>query len=135
MIMSDKPRHLRCAHAAGATPAPWSCPLVHRFGFEETVLYGEGDHVDHAQPSWSPGGGVMLGSVRENQDEDSWPVPPGTFGAYVVTDEPDGLFARATAAGADVIQGLHGAAQLPRLRGARPGGQPLVFGTYRGEPR
>jgi uncharacterized glyoxalase superfamily protein PhnB len=25
--------------------------LVDVIGFEETVVYGEGDHVDHAQPS------------------------------------------------------------------------------------
>src|ERR1700754_1580537 len=68
--------------------------LVDAFGFEETVVYGDGDVVHHAQLSWPPGGGVMLGSVREGQAEDSWPVPPGTFGAYVVTDDPDGLYAR-----------------------------------------
>ena len=51
--------------------------LVDAFGFEETVVYGDGDVVHHAQLSWPPGGGVMLGSVREGQKEDSWPVPPG----------------------------------------------------------
>ncbi len=110
--------------------------LVDAFGFEETVVYGEGDRVDHAQLSWPPGGGVMLGSVRENHDEDSWPVPPGTFGAYVVTDDPDGLFARATAAGADVIQGLHETDYGSRDFAVRdPEGNRWSFGTYRGEPR
>ena len=42
--------------------------LVDAFGFEETVVYGEGDRVDHAQLSWPPGGGIMLGSVREPSD-------------------------------------------------------------------
>src|SRR5271170_3039560 len=79
--------------------------LVDAFGFEETVVYGEGDRVDHAQLSWPPGGGVMLGSARETGD--AWALQPGTFGAYVVTDDPDGLFARATAAGAEVLSGLH----------------------------
>ncbi len=110
--------------------------LVDAFGFEETVVYGEGDRVNHAQLSWPPGGGVMLGSVRENRDEDSWPVPPGTFGAYVVTDDPDGLFARATAAGADVIQGLHETDYGSRDFAVRdPEGNRWSFGTYRGEPR
>ena len=61
--------------------------LVDAFGFEETVVYGDGDRVDHAQLSWPPGGGVMLGSVREGdtdahgQDQGSTPTRPGTFGA------------------------------------------------------
>jgi hypothetical protein len=28
-------------------------------GFEETVVYGEGEVVDHAQLDWPEGGGVM----------------------------------------------------------------------------
>jgi len=65
--------------------------LVDAFGFEETVVYGEGDRVDHAQLSWPLGGGIMLGSAREPGEDDGWPVPPGSFGAYVVTDDPDRL--------------------------------------------
>ena len=38
--------------------------LVDVVGFEETAVYGEGDVVHHAELSWPPGGGVMLGSVR-----------------------------------------------------------------------
>jgi uncharacterized glyoxalase superfamily protein PhnB len=110
--------------------------LVDAFGFEETVVYGDGNVVHHAQLSWPPGGGVMLGSVRENQEEDSWPVPPGTFGAYVVTDDPDALFARATAAGAEIIQGLHETDYGSRDFAVRdPEGNRWSFGTYRGEPR
>ena len=33
--------------------------LVDAFGFEETAVYGEGDHVDHAELAWPPGGGVI----------------------------------------------------------------------------
>ena len=29
--------------------------LIDAFGFEETVVYGDGDRVDHAQLSWPPG--------------------------------------------------------------------------------
>jgi len=68
--------------------------LVDAFGFEEVVVYGDGDRVEHAQLRWPPGGGIMLGSVREADSSDSWPVQPGTFAAYVVTDDPDGLHAR-----------------------------------------
>src|SRR5260370_38476944 len=65
--------------------------LVDAFGFEETVVYGDGDRVEHAQLSWPLGGGIMLGSVRESDEVDDCPVPPGTFGAYVATADPAGL--------------------------------------------
>jgi uncharacterized glyoxalase superfamily protein PhnB len=107
--------------------------LVDAFGFEETVVYGEGDRVDHAQLSWPAGGGIMLGSARE---EDAWPLLPGTFGAYVVTDDPDGLFARAIAAGAKVLRELHVTDYGSRDFAAEdPEGNLWSFGTYRGEPR
>src|SRR2546421_11616660 len=80
--------------------------LVDAFGFEETVVYGDGDRVDHAQLSWPPGGGIMLGSVRDDPDG-TWTARPGSFTAYVVTDDPDGLCARATAAGAKLLMDLH----------------------------
>jgi len=109
--------------------------LVDAFGFEETVVYADGDLVHHAQLSWPPGGGVMLGSVREDSG-DGVPVPPGSFGCYVVTDDPDALFARATAAGAEIISGLHETDYGSRDFAARdPEGNRWSFGTYRGEPR
>jgi uncharacterized glyoxalase superfamily protein PhnB len=109
--------------------------LVDAFGFEETVVYGEGDRVDHAQLSWPPGGGVMLGSIRP-EGTDAWPVPPGSFGAYVVTDDPDAVHARARAAGAEIIAELHVTDYGSRDFAARdPEGNRWSFGTYRGEPR
>jgi uncharacterized glyoxalase superfamily protein PhnB len=109
--------------------------LVDVFGFEETAVYGEGDRVDHAELSWPPGGGVMLGSVRET-DADGWPVRPGTFGAYVVTDDPDALYARAKAAGAEITAEPHDTDYGSRDFAARdPEGNQWSFGTYRGEPR
>ena len=115
------------AHPAGRDARALIRFLVHAFGFEETVVYGDGERVHHAQLSWPPGGGVMLGSVRDD-DDDPWPVPPGSFGAYVVTDDPDGVFARATAAGATVIyRPARDGLRLPRLRGPRSRRQPLVL--------
>jgi uncharacterized glyoxalase superfamily protein PhnB len=109
--------------------------LVDAFGFEETVVYGDGDRVDHAQLSWPPGGGIMLGSARVS-DDDHWPIQPGSLGAYVVTDEPDTLFARATAAGAEILSGLHETDYGSRDFAVRdPEGNRWSFGTYRGEPR
>ena len=116
--------------------------LVDAFGFEETVVYGDGDRVDHAQLSWPAGGGVMLGSVRENDedahghDQGSTPTRPGTFGAYVVTDDVDGVYARAKAAGADIIAEPHDTDYGSHDFAARdPEGNRWSFGTYRGEPR
>src|SRR5437763_16833740 len=84
--------------------------LVDAFGFEEAVVYGDGDRVDHAQLSWPEGGGVMLGSVREgDEDAHGQPTPtrPGTCGAYVVTDHLDAVYEKAKAAGAAIISGQH----------------------------
>jgi uncharacterized glyoxalase superfamily protein PhnB len=110
--------------------------LVDAFGFEETAVYGEGDTVHHAELSWPPGGGVMLGSVREEPAGQATPTPPGSFGAYVVTDEPDALRDRAVAAGAELIQDLHDTDYGSRDFAVRdPEGNRWSFGTYRGEPR
>jgi uncharacterized glyoxalase superfamily protein PhnB len=109
--------------------------LVDVVGFQETAVYGDGDHVDHAQLSWPLGGGIMLGSVRDGE-QDRWPLQPGTFGAYVVTDDPDALFARARASGADVTEGLHDTDYGSRDFALRdPEGNRWSFGTYRGEAR
>jgi uncharacterized glyoxalase superfamily protein PhnB len=109
--------------------------LVDAFGFEEVVVYGDGDRVDHAQLAWPLGGGIMLGSVRDTPD-DPWPLQAGTFGAYVVTDDPDALYERATAAGAKVTQELHDTDYGSRdFAVLDPEGNRWSFGTYRGEPR
>jgi uncharacterized glyoxalase superfamily protein PhnB len=108
--------------------------LVDAFGFRETVVHGEGDRVEHAELAWPPGGGIMLGSVREDGDP-GWPLRPGTFGAYVVTDDPDALYARAVAAGAVVHRELKDTNYGSRDFAVRdPEGNLWSFGTYRGEP-
>jgi uncharacterized glyoxalase superfamily protein PhnB len=109
--------------------------LVDAFGFEETAVYGEGEHVGHAQLSWPPGGGIMLGSARTDAT-DTWSLAPGSFGAYVVTDDPDALFARAVAAGARVTREPNTPEYGGREFSVRdPEGNNWSFGTYRGEPR
>jgi uncharacterized glyoxalase superfamily protein PhnB len=109
--------------------------LIDAFGFEEVVVYGDGDRVDHAQLSWPPGGGIMLGSAPEERSGDDGWLEPGTFGCYVVTDEPDALFARATAAGATVLRELNDTDYGSRDFAVRdPEGNQWSFGTYRGEP-
>lgn len=109
--------------------------LVDAFGFEETAVYGEGDVVAHAQLSWPEGGGVMLGSVREDAG-DAWPAVPGTAACYVVTADPAAVHARALAVGATVVRELSTTDYGSKEFSARdPEGNLWSFGTYPGEPR
>jgi uncharacterized glyoxalase superfamily protein PhnB len=108
--------------------------LVDAFGFEETVVYGEGDRVDHAQLDWPEGGGIMLGSARE--DGADAVSPPGMSSAYVVTAKPDELCERARAAGAEITTEPYDTDYGSRDFAARdPEGNRWSFGTYPGEPR
>jgi len=108
--------------------------LVDAFGFEQTVVYGEGDQVDHAQLNWPEGGGVMLGSVRA--DGAGRVSPPGMASAYVVTAEPDALYKRAKAAGAEIVLELYDTDYGSRdFAALDPEGNRWSFGSYQGEPR
>ena len=108
--------------------------LTDAFGFEPAVVYGEGEQVDHAELSWPPGGGVMLASARTA--DDSGVTAPGGFSAYVVTAEPDALYARARAAGAEITAEPHDTDYGSRDFAARdPEGNRWSFGTYPGAPR
>jgi uncharacterized glyoxalase superfamily protein PhnB len=107
--------------------------LVDALGFQETlVVPGDGAGVvAHAELRWPPGGGVMLGSVRHDDNGLSWPA--GSASIYAVTDEPDALFARASAAGAQVVLGLKDEDYGSRGFTVRdPEGNLWSFGTYRG---
>lgn len=107
--------------------------LREAFGFELTAAYTDETDpsiVAHAELLWPLGGGVMLGSVRE---ENADVVPPGGS-AYVVTDDPDGLYARALAAGATEVRGLVDQDYGSREFTVRdPEGVVWSFGTYRGQ--
>jgi uncharacterized glyoxalase superfamily protein PhnB len=107
--------------------------LVDVLGFTETVVYADGDLVGHAELAWPPGGGIMLGSVRD--DELSAMMQPGAFAAYVVTDEPEALYRRVVEAGAEIARELHTTDYGSRDFAVRdPEGNWWSFGTYRGEP-
>lgn len=107
--------------------------LVEAFGFEEAlVVPGEGEGVvEHAELRWPGGGGVMLGSTKRG--EVLADLPGGIGAVYVVTDDPDALFERATAAGARVVQGLRDEDYGSRGFTVRdPEGVFWSFGTYAG---
>lgn len=109
--------------------------LVDVFGFEETAVYGEGEQVAHAQLDCPEGGGVMLGSVR-NDPADTWPAQPGTAAVYVVTADPAAVHARAVAAGAEIVRELSTTDQGSSEFSVRdPEGNLWSFGSYPGEPR
>lgn len=128
------------------TPAPtvWpalharDCPalidfLVEAFGFVKVAVYPDGDAIAHAQLDWPEGGGIMLGSHKPDGE---WSRPPGTFGAYVVTDRVDEVYQRARAAGARIVR--EPAEQdygNYEFAAADPEGNLWSFGPYRGEPR
>ena len=109
--------------------------LVDVVGFEETIVYADGDVVQHAQLSRPLGGGIMLGSHRES-DNDRWPIRPGTSGVYVVVDDPDALIERIRSGGGEIKDELHDTDYGSRDFSIRdPEGNHWAFGTYRGEPR
>ncbi len=77
------------------------------------------------------GGGVMLGSTCD--DSEFGRLKPGTTSIYVVTEAPDALFERATAAGAEVVRGLKDEDYGSRGFTVRDTeGTLWSFGTYRG---
>jgi uncharacterized glyoxalase superfamily protein PhnB len=107
--------------------------LTEAFGFKETlVVPGEGDGVvAHAEMRWPLGGGIMLGSVRA--DSILGEQHAGVASVCVYTDEPDALFARATAAGAEVALELDDTSYGARSFTVRdPEGNLWTFGTYKG---
>ena len=109
--------------------------LVDAFGFEVTALYAREDEpsvVEHGELRWPLGGGVMFGTA--GKDDSAWGSrAPGNDAVYVVCDDPDTLFARATAAGAEVVRGLKDEDYGSRGFSVRdPEGNLWSFGTYRG---
>lgn len=110
--------------------------LVAAFGFVEAAVYADDEdesRVVHAELRLPDGGGVMLGSTGAGS-EPFTSLPRGSASIYVVTDEPDALFARATSAGADVVRGLRDEDYGSRGFTVRdPEGNLWSFGTYAGE--
>ncbi len=111
--------------------------LVRAFGFVEVDrYYGEAEgEIVHAELAWPEGGGVMLGSAVDSNEE----FPPSLVATaipYVVTDNPDVVYTRAKAAGAEVLRPIEGQSYGNRSFVVRdPEGTRWSFGSYRGQPR
>ena len=74
-------------------------------GFTEHATYrdeADASVVVHAEWLWPGGGGIMFGSQRPDGAVDN----VGGSAAYLVTDDVDGVFERAVAAGATVQREL-----------------------------
>jgi uncharacterized glyoxalase superfamily protein PhnB len=110
--------------------------LAEAFGFEERAVYardGDPSIVEHAEMRWPLGGGIMFGTAGKDDSPFGQRVP-GNDSVYVVCDDPDALFARATAAGAEVVRGLVDEDYGSRGFTVRdPEGNLWSFGTYTGE--
>ena len=102
--------------------------LARAFGFERQLVVPMPDgSVAHAQLALGPGG-IMLGSVR---DEPGNPWAGCRQGVYIYVPDADGHFARARAAGADVVRDLHDTDHGSREYSVRdPEGFLWGFGTY-----
>ncbi|ODT18712.1 MAG: glyoxalase [Mesorhizobium sp. SCN 65-12] len=118
---------LRYRNAGGMID--WLCEA---FGFEERARYGEGDIVHHAELAFGSSM-IMLGTARED-DYGKMVGAPGSGGGksiYMAVGDADAAYARASKAGAEILQGL-----TDRDYGSReficrdPEGNVWSFGTY-----
>lgn len=109
--------------------------LCDAFGFEQRAVYtrdGDDAVVEHGELRWPLGGGVMLGTAGKD-DSPFGQRRPGNDSVYVVCDDPDTLFARATGAGAEVVRPLGDTDYGSRDFVVRdPEGNLWSFGTYAG---
>jgi uncharacterized glyoxalase superfamily protein PhnB len=108
------------AHAA----IDWLCQA---FGAEKLLVVPmEDGSVRHAELKLG-NGAIMLGGVRD----DAW-GKAGTAAVYVAISDPDAHYARAKAAGAEIIRELNDTPYGSREYGARDlEGNTWSFGTYR----
>ena len=83
--------------------------LCDAFGFEKKAVYEDGGVVIHAELTFG-NGMIMLGSVKDTEYSKLLvrPIDAGgvTMSAYVVVDDADAHFARAKAAGAQIVREL-----------------------------
>ena len=111
----------------------WLCKA---FGFQKHVVHAEGDTVHHAQLVFGTGM-IMLGSASGDGDWGRQIVQPDeirlreTQGPCVVVRDVDAHYARATAAGATIVQDIADQGYGGRGYSCRdPEGHLWWFGSY-----
>jgi uncharacterized glyoxalase superfamily protein PhnB len=107
--------------------------LVHVFGFKEhLVVPGENNTIVHAQLTFGPGM-IMVGSDKD----DAFGKSPRKLGditqsIYVITEAVDAHYARAKAAGAEIVRAIQDEDYGGRGYTARDcEGHVWTFGSYR----
>jgi uncharacterized glyoxalase superfamily protein PhnB len=110
--------------------------LQDALGLEERVVYRDGEAVVHAELGHGEDI-VMLGSVRHGASAFQDAAPPaGSGSVYLAVEDADALFARATAAGAEVVVDLHDTDYGSRDFTVRdPEGNLWSVGTYGPRPQ
>jgi len=112
--------------------------LSEAFGFEKRVAYARDDDptvIEHAEMRWAGSGGLMLGTAGKD-DSVFGQRSAGNDCVYVDCDDPDALFERAVATGAEVVRGLTDEDYGSRGFTVRdPEDNLWSFGTYDGEAR
>ncbi|MEU8223153.1 VOC family protein [Kribbella sp. NPDC048915] len=111
--------------------------LTEVLGFRLVASYpgaAEGS-IGHAELAWPAGGGIMLGSADAKTEVDAFTELAGQRQSiYLVHDDPDAVFARATHAGAGVVRELTTTDYGSREFTVRdPEGNLWSVGTYAGE--
>lgn len=110
--------------------------LVEAFGFDKGAIHPVDDDpsvVTHGEMWWPEGGGIMLGTAGKDDSPFGKRIP-GNDAVYLVTDDPDRLFQRASDAGAEVVYDLADEDYGSRGFTVRdPEGNLWSFGTYSGE--
>ena len=110
--------------------------LCRAFGFEKLlVVPGEGGTIAHAQLGF--GNGMVMLSSAHDSEYDRLIKPPsdvggvGTQSAYIIVENADTHYARAVAAGAEVVMALKDQDYGGRGYSCRdPQGHVWNFGTY-----
>lgn len=101
------------------------------FGEGGCYLAEDGRSVHHSEMLWPEGGRVMISSA--GGADDPFAVPIGSGNVYVVVDDPDAVWRRAEALGAEVIRPLRDEDYGSRGFSVRdPEGNRWSFGTYGG---
>lgn len=115
-----------------AAAIDWLCRA---FGFERhLVVPGEDGAIGHAELTFG-NAMIMLGSARDDELGRSMVPPPAdgptTQGAYIVVEDPDAHYARATAEGAEIVLDIVDHDYGGRGYSCRdPQGQLWHFGSY-----
>ena len=103
--------------------------LERAFGFERHAVHEDGEGgIAHAELRFD-NGVVMLGSAKPPDPANPWTTEPGI---YVAVDDVEAHFARARAAGAEIVRPLAATDYGSKEYSARDlEGRLWSFGTYR----